>query len=126
MISHCLIDNWLYGILEHRMNDCIFCKIVAGQFESEFEYEDENVVSFKDIHPQARVHILTIPKKHIKEFADLEDDTILISVRKAMQALIKKYELKQHGYRLEVNGGGAQLVDHLHFHLMGYVPKPSA
>ena len=106
------------------MEGCIFCKIVHGDFNTEFLYEDESVVSFKDIHPQKPVHILTVPKDHVKEFSELENDAVLVSARKAIQKLIQKFELQNKGYRIEVNGGGAQLVDHLHFHLMGPAAKP--
>lgn len=86
---------------------------------TELLYEDDHVVAFRDIHPQNPVHILVIPRNHISEFYRLSGDEILPSVRTAIQELIEKSELTEKGYRIEVNGGGAQLVDHLHFHLMG-------
>lgn len=101
------------------MDNCIFCNIVSGEMGTEFAYEDEHVVAFKDIKPQKPVHMLVIPKNHVKEFFELEDDVILPSVRKAVQQLIADNSLQEQGYRIEVNGGGFQLVDHLHFHLMG-------
>ncbi|HRN96144.1 MAG TPA: HIT domain-containing protein [Candidatus Levybacteria bacterium] len=106
------------------MQDCIFCKIVSGQMETTFLYEDDQVVAFKDVHPQKPVHLLVIPKEHIKEFSLLEEDAVLVSVRKAIQTLILENKLQDDGYRIEVNGGGAQLVDHLHFHLLGPMSKP--
>jgi histidine triad (HIT) family protein len=106
------------------MDSCVFCKIVRGDFNTEFFYEDEKVVAFKDLHPQAKVHVLVIPREHVEEFAKLEDDQVLVSMRKAVQSLIEKFELQDKGYKIEANGGGAQLVNHLHFHLLGYVPKP--
>jgi len=106
------------------MDSCIFCKIVRGEFDTEFLYEDEYVVAFKDIHPQKPVHILVIPKEHVKEFSQLKKDEVLSSVRKAIQLLISENDLQENGYRIEVNGGGSQLVDHLHFHLMGPMEKP--
>ena len=104
--------------------DCIFCKIIAGEMGTEFAYEDEHVVAFRDLRPHAPVHLLVIPKTHVKEFSVLDDDKILPSVRKALRHLISENNLQDRGYRIEVNGGGAQLVDHLHFHLLGPVPKP--
>lgn len=105
--------------------DCIFCKIVSGEMGTEFAYEDDHVVAFNDIEPQKPVHMLVIPKKHVKEFLELEDDEVLSSVRKAVQQLILDNSLEKQGYRIEVNGGGFQLVDHLHFHLMGPMSKPN-
>lgn len=101
------------------MEDCIFCKIVRKEIPKEYEFEDENVVAFKDINPVASTHILFVPKAHIKDFTDLSDDAILLSMKKGMQELIKKEELMGRGYKVVVNGGGAQFVDHMHFHLVG-------
>ncbi len=109
-----------------RSMDCIFCKIASGEMGTEFAYEDEHVVAFKDINPQKPVHLLVIPKEHVKEFYVLENDNVLPSVRKALQKLIAENNLDTQGYRIEVNGGGAQLVDHLHFHLLGPASKPAA
>jgi histidine triad (HIT) family protein len=107
------------------MEDCIFCKIAKGDMGTEFLYEDDHVVAFNDQHPQKPVHILVIPKQHVKEFFELNNDEILPSVRKAIQQMITEKDLRSKGYRIEVNGGGAQLVDHLHFHLLGPMSKPS-
>ncbi len=107
------------------MDNCIFCKIAAGEMGTEFLYEDEHVVAFKDIHPQKPIHLLVIPKVHVKEFYELNEDVILPSVRSALQQLISENNLQNNGYRIEVNGGGSQFVDHLHFHLMGPMSKPS-
>jgi histidine triad (HIT) family protein len=106
------------------MDDCIFCKIARGELGTQFLYEDDTVVAFNDQHPQKPVHILVIPRTHVPEFAKLENDTVLPSVRKAIQQLISENELQEKGYRIEVNGGGSQLVDHLHFHLLGPMKKP--
>jgi histidine triad (HIT) family protein len=108
------------------MDKCIFCKIGSGEMGTEFLYEDEHVVAFSDIHPQAPIHQLVIPKQHVSEFSKLENDSVLSSVRKAIQYLITTNNLQDKGYKIEVNGGGAQLVDHLHFHLMGPMDKPTA
>lgn len=107
------------------MENCIFCNIAAGEMGTEFVYEDEKVVAFKDLHPQKPVHLLIIPRTHMKEFYELEDDSILVHIRKAIQQLIADNDLQEKGYRIEVNGGGSQLVDHLHFHLLGPMSKPS-
>lgn len=104
---------------------CIFCEIVNGNIPKDFEYQDESIVAFKDIHPVAPIHILLVPKKHIEEFYTLEDYTILQAVHTVAKKLIKKNDLTLRGYKIEVNGGGAQLVNHLHFHLIGPVRKPT-
>lgn len=107
--------------------DCIFCKIANHEVKSELVYEDDLVVAFNDMHPQEPTHILVIPKKHIKEFYAIknEDDHILVAVKNAITRLIDERELHKAGYRLEVNGGGRQDIDHLHFHLMSSAPQPA-
>ncbi len=101
------------------MDNCIFCKIVAREIPKEFSYEDENVIAFPDVNPVRPVHILFMPKIHIEDFNNLEDTKILDSIRKAIQAAITEKGLMGKGYRMIVNGGGAQIVNHLHFHLIG-------
>ena len=93
--------------------DCIFCKIVKGEVPANFEYEGDKVVVFPDIHPQAPVHLLIVPKAHIPHFGDEMDDVA--------KELIKKHNLVERGYRLIMNGGASALVDHLHMHLLGEV-----
>jgi histidine triad (HIT) family protein len=104
------------------MNNCIFCKIVAGEIPSEKVFESEEIIAFKDINPQAPVHILVIPKKHIdgadtleKEDAELAGKLILAAARIAGQFHLAS------GYRIVTNIGkdGGQTVRHLHFHLLG-------
>lgn len=106
------------------MEDCVFCKIVRREISSLLLYEDEHVIAIKDIHPQAPVHLLIIPKKHIEEFYKLTNDTVLVAMKKTIQKLIEENDLVTRGYRVEANGGGAQLVNHLHVHLMGPIEKP--
>jgi len=101
------------------MEDCIFCKIVRGEIPKEFRYKDDNIVAFDDINPAAKTHVIFAPKEHIKAFEDLTSDAILGSVRLGMQKLISEKNLAGVGYKIIVNGGGAQIVDHLHFHLIG-------
>lgn len=103
------------------MQDCLFCKIAAHEIPTKPVLENEKVIAFPDIHPQAPIHILVIPKKHIPQFSKLseDDNKYLIAIKDALQQLIQENNLEQRGYKLEVNGGGLQDVDHLHFHLMG-------
>jgi histidine triad (HIT) family protein len=103
--------------------DCIFCQIVAGKLTSEIVYQDEEVIAFPDINPQAPVHLLIIPKRHIPSLAHLsEAETRLMGhmVNIANQ-LAKREGVSESGYRLVVNCGkeGGQLVPHLHMHLLG-------
>jgi histidine triad (HIT) family protein len=103
--------------------DCIFCKIRDKIIPKKFVYEDKDVMVFPDIHPLKPVHLLIIPKKHIKDFLDLKDDILLGKIRKVIQEMIEKQNLKNKGYRVVVNGGGAQFIDHLHVHLLGPLSK---
>ena len=98
------------------MEDCIFCKIINGEIPKEFDYEDENVVVFPDINPLSPIHLLIIPKKHIEDFFHV-DEKIHIAITNAIKKLIDKERLMGKGYRISVNGGGAQDINHLHFHL---------
>lgn len=103
------------------MEDCIFCKIIRKELKTSLVYEDSSVIAIKDIHPVAPVHLLVIPKVHVDEFSQLKKDDVFIALMKSIQHLIQENKLADKGYRIEVNGGGAQLVNHLHFHLIGPV-----
>lgn len=104
------------------MNDCLFCKIIAGDIPSTKVYEDENVFAFRDINPQAPVHILVVPKQHIACAADItaENSEVVARVFESI-AKIAKAEGLDSGYRVINNCGedGGQTVMHLHFHLIG-------
>lgn len=99
--------------------DCLFCKFANHQEPKAFTYEDEDIMVFPDIHPIRPVHLLIVPKQHIATFSHLEDDLILGKIRKVIQDMVKKENLEGKGYRIVVNAGGAQVIDHLHFHLTG-------
>ncbi len=101
------------------MNDCIFCKIANREITPEILYEDDMVMAFRDIHPKKPVHILIIPKKHIENIMALDDDQVLNGVREAVKHLVHLHELEGKGFKIEINGGGLQDVEHLHVHLMG-------
>lgn len=101
------------------MNDCIFCEIVKGEIPKDFVYKDANIVAFDDIHPVAKVHVLFASKEHVSSFEDLQDDDILASVRRGIQKVVAQNDLVGKGYKIVVNGGGAQIINHLHFHLIG-------
>ena len=105
------------------MEDCIFCKIANKEINSEILYEDEFVVAFKDLEPQAPVHILIVPKKHIASLNELTaaDAELLARIVLAAQKLAKDNGIAERGYRLVNNCGieGGQTIGHLHFHLLG-------
>ena len=102
--------------------DCIFCRIIAGEIPSSKVYEDEYVFAFKDINPQAPVHVLLVPKVHM-ESADAVDGENSIHVAKIFEAIPKvAAEMGLgNGYRVITNCGedGCQTVKHIHFHLLG-------
>jgi len=103
--------------------DCIFCQIVAGKVPSEILYQDEEVIAFHDINPQAPTHLIIIPKRHIPSLAHLaEAESPLIGhmVNIANQ-LAKGEGISESGYRLAISCGeqGGQEVPHLHMHLVG-------
>jgi len=101
------------------MEDCIFCKIVRKEIPKDLQFEDEKVIAFDDIKPVAATHIVFIPKEHIEDFESLKDDSIFPSIRTGMQKIIDEKKLVGRGFKIIVNGGGAQIVNHLHFHLIG-------
>lgn len=105
------------------MQDCIFCKIRDRVISKDFTYEDKDIMVFPDIHPVAPVHLLIMPKKHIADFLMINNEGLMMKLTKTVQRMIKKQKLEGKGYRLVVNGGGAQIIDHLHIHLMGKIGK---
>lgn len=99
---------------------CLFCKIAKKEIPSEIVYEDEKVVVFKDINPQAPIHLLIIPKKHIPsvDHIEIEDKSLMGELILTAQRIAKEKDLK--GYKLQINVGrdGGQIIDHLHLHLL--------
>ena len=104
------------------MTDCLFCKIAAGKIPSERVYEDDFVYAFRDLYPQAPVHVLIVPKEHIASAADVTASNS-VPVAKCFEAIAKiaKSEGLDKGFRVITNCGpeGGQTVMHLHFHLLG-------
>ena len=102
------------------MSDCIFCKIANGDIETEIKHRDDDVIAFADINPQAPLHMLIVPKKHIKNVNEAEDGILgrCVCVAKELAA---KMGIADDGYRVVINcnGHGGQEVDHLHIHLLG-------
>ena|SRR6056297_2034597 len=104
------------------MNNCLFCKIIAGEIPSKKIYEDEHLYAFRDINPQAPQHILIIPKKHIARIEDLHisDSNLMGEIVYTAKIIADDLGLVD-GYRLVFNNGpfGGQEVEHIHCHLMG-------
>ncbi len=103
--------------------DCIFCKIVNGETPTRFLFENDTLVVFKDINPQAPVHLLIVPRKHIRSVNDLtdEDKKIVSEIIMTGRDMAKKEGVSEPGYKLlfNVERGGGQVVFHLHLHLLG-------
>ncbi len=108
------------------MEDCIFCKIARKEIPKEFTYEDEDVMVFPDINPVKPIHLLVIPKTHIKELHALDNPVLFEKLGAVILQMIVKMGLQNKGYRVVINGGGAQVVDHLHIHLMGPIAKTTS
>lgn len=104
------------------MEDCLFCKIIAGEIPSTKVYEDENVYAFRDINPQAPVHVIIVPKQHIccALGVNAENSALVAKIFEAIPVIAKQEGL-DNGFRVINNCGedGGQTVMHLHFHLLG-------
>lgn len=105
------------------MQDCLFCKIIAGEIPSTKVYEDETVYAFRDIEPQAPEHILVIPKKHIKSILELgkEDAELIAHMFEVAKLITQELGIAEAGFRTVFNTGenGQQSVPHLHMHILG-------
>jgi len=103
--------------------NCIFCQIISGEKPAEFVYKGESVVAFKDIKPHAPIHILIVPRKHIRSINDLEekDREIIAELIFRAQKIAEEQGIAKSGYKLvfNVERGGNQYVFHLHLHLVG-------
>jgi histidine triad (HIT) family protein len=103
--------------------DCTFCQIVRREKPAAIEYQNESVIVFKDIHPHAPIHLLVVPKKHIRSLNDLvdQDKDLLSEMILTARMIAQRKEIADLGYRLlfNVEHGGGQLIFHLHMHLLG-------
>ena len=101
-------------------NDCIFCKIVAKEIAAKMEYEDEFCVSFHDINPRAKTHLLVIPKKHIPTLNDLDegDEKIMGRMLNVARKMAAKYNMPSYRLLISVGKDAGQEVFHLHMHVM--------
>ncbi len=104
-------------------SDCLFCQISAGETSTEFLYENDRLVVFKDIKPAAPVHLLIVPKRHIRSVNDLADADreILSEMILTAKEMAKDQGVAESGYKLlfNVEKGGGQVIFHLHLHLIG-------
>jgi len=105
------------------MSDCLFCKFVAGEIQPDVVYEDDQVLAFRDVNPQAPVHILVIPKRHIATLNDLqaEDAELIGGLYLAAQKVAEQEGIAEAGYRtlINCNAQAGQTVFHIHLHLLG-------
>ena len=103
--------------------DCLFCKIIEGEIDSDIVYEDERVIAFKDIEPQAPVHFLIVPRKHIATLLDLEeeDNELIGHIYQVANQLAEEEGIAEDGFQIISNCGeaGGQSVFHIHYHLLG-------
>ena len=102
------------------MSDCIFCKIANKEINSEIVYENENIVAFKDINPEAKIHILIVPKKHYETILDVNDDEVIKDIFKTVKEIAAQYDIDEKGFRIINNckEDGGQTVMHVHFHML--------
>jgi histidine triad (HIT) family protein len=103
--------------------DCLFCKIISGNIPADIQYQNENIIAFKDIYPQAPVHTLIVPRQHFNTLNDLslKECSLMGEVIYTAKILAKQYNIDDSGYRLimNCNAGGGQSIFHIHAHLLG-------
>ena len=105
------------------MEDCLFCKIIAGEIPSTKVYEDEYIYAFKDINPLSPVHLLVVPQNHIWGAYEItsENSAVVSKIFEAAAKIAKEQGIAEDGFRIVTNCGenGCQSVKHLHFHILG-------
>lgn len=102
------------------MPDCIFCKIIKKEIPSNIVYETDNLIVFPDINPSADTHFLIVPKEHIPTVSNLTSEHVklLTEIYQTANKLVQDNNLQNSAYKIVVNGGKAQHVPHIHFHLL--------
>lgn len=102
---------------------CLFCRVVAGEEPADVLHETDTVLAFRDLRPQAPTHVLLIPKEHVEDLTEIDDEhgTVLVDIVKAAAHLAETEGIDESGWRLVANVGpdAGQSVLHLHFHLLG-------
>jgi histidine triad (HIT) family protein len=105
------------------LSNCIFCQIVNSEIPCNRVYEDEKILAFKDINPEAPIHIVVIPKQHIQSILELDENNISITIDifNAINKIAKLLGIDKDGFRVVANTGinGGQTVAHLHYHILG-------
>jgi len=103
---------------------CIFCRIVRGEVPAQMLANNKEIAAFRDLNPQAPVHILIVPKKHVASLDDMADSYLLGQMVTLAAAIARQEKIAKTGYRTVINTGkdGGQNVDHLHLHLLGGRP----
>ncbi len=105
------------------VEDCIFCQIVRGEKPAHFVYKDDKIVAFKDINPHAPIHLLVVPRKHIRSINDLEEEDrgLVAEIIYRARQIAQEQGMGESGYKLvfNVERGGGQYVFHIHLHLLG-------
>lgn len=104
-------------------NDCLFCRIASGEIPADIVDSDDQVVAFRDIHPQAPTHVLIIPRRHLPSLTELEpaDSEVIGSLFLKAREIAEREGIAEGGYRTVINAGadGGQTVFHVHLHLLG-------
>ena len=104
------------------MSDCLFCKIIGGQIPGQFVHQDDQLVAIRDLNPQAPLHVLILPRKHIATLNDLApaDDALVGAMNRAAAAIAKEHGYADRGYRtvFNCNREAGQTVFHIHLHLL--------
>lgn len=102
--------------------NCIFCQIIRGEKPAEFVYQNESVVAFKDINPHAPVHLLIVPREHIRSFNDFDETnrSLISDMMFSAKKIARDLGISESGYKLVLNAerGGGQIVFHVHLHLL--------
>ena len=108
------------------MADCLFCKVIAGDIPATIVFQDDRVVAFRDINPQAPMHVLVVPRRHIATLNDLtaEDDALVGELTRRAAAIAREHGHADRGYRtvFNCNAGAGQTVFHIHMHVLGGRP----
>ena len=100
------------------MSDCIFCKIVNGDFNTEFVYENDYAVVFKDINPKAEIHLLVVPRIHVESLNELDDETLLGKLMLTVKEATKALGIKSYKTVINTGKDAGQEVFHLHIHIL--------
>ena len=100
------------------MEDCIFCKIISGAFNTEFVYQDDDVVVFKDINPKADTHLLVVPRVHVASLNELEDERLMSKLILAVKNVTKQLGIKSYKTLINTGKEAGQEVFHLHIHIL--------